>query len=82
MARGIGDGSKLTPAQAEALRKKMKASGLEKKKQLAAKATATPTAKPKPMTPAQREAKAMKDLMAKRKAVSKKTGSWPNYHTN
>jgi hypothetical protein len=40
------------------------------------------TAKPKPMTEAQKQSKAMDDLMAKRKAASKKTGSWPNYKTN
>jgi len=40
------------------------------------------TVKPKPMTEAQKQAKAMDKLMAKRKAVSKKTGSWPNYNTN
>ena len=42
----------------------------------------TPTAKAKPMTEAQKQAKALDDLMKKRKAVSKKTGSWPNYYTN
>jgi hypothetical protein len=47
-----------------------------------AKATAKTTAKPKPMTEAQRQAKAMDDLMKKRKAVAKKTGTWPNYGTN
>jgi uncharacterized protein YoxC len=49
-----------------------------------AKAKATPkaTAKPKPMTEAQKQAKAMDKLMAKRRAESKKTGSWPNYNTN
>jgi hypothetical protein len=46
------------------------------------KATAKATTKPKPTAAELREAKAMKDLMAKRKAVAKKTGSWPNYHTN
>jgi hypothetical protein len=40
------------------------------------------TIKPKPMTEAQKQKKAMDDLMKKRKAVSKKTGSWPNYNTN
>lgn len=44
------------------------------------KATAKATAKP--MTEAQRQAKAMENLMKKRKAVSKKTGTWPNYKTN
>jgi hypothetical protein len=47
-----------------------------------AKATAKPTTKAKPTAAELREAKAMKDLMAKRKAVAKKTGSWPNYYTN
>ena len=49
-----------------------------------AKATAKTNAKPKPkpMTEAQRQAKAMDDLMKKRKAVAKKTGTWPNYGTN
>jgi hypothetical protein len=46
------------------------------------KATPKATAKAKPMTQAQKQAKAMDDLMKKRKAVSKKTGSWPNYNTN
>ena len=46
------------------------------------KATTKATAKAKPTVAEVREAKAMKDLMAKRKAVAKKTGSWPNYHTN
>ena len=40
------------------------------------------TTKPKPMTEEQKQAKAMDKLMAKRKAESKKTGSWPNYNTN
>ena len=48
----------------------------------AAKATAKATSKAKPTAAELREAKAMKDLMAKRKAVAKKTGSWPNYNTN
>lgn len=46
------------------------------------KATPKATAKAKPLTEAQKQAKAMDKLMAKRKAVSKKTGSWPNYNTN
>jgi hypothetical protein len=46
------------------------------------KATAKATTKPKPTAAEVREAKAMKDLMAKRKAVAKKTGTWPNYNTN
>ena len=46
------------------------------------KAAPKATAKPKPMTEAQKQAKAMDKLMAKRKAESKKTGSWPNYNTN
>jgi hypothetical protein len=46
------------------------------------KATPKATVKPKPMTEAQKQKKAMDDLMKKRKAVSKKTGSWPNYNTN
>jgi hypothetical protein len=46
------------------------------------KATPKATAKAKPMTQAQKQAKAMDDLMKKRKTVSKKTGSWPNYNTN
>jgi hypothetical protein len=36
----------------------------------------------KPMTEAQKQAKAMDDLMKKRAAVAKKTGKWPNYGTN
>ena len=51
-------------------------------KKTTTKATPKATAKPKPMTAAQKQAKAMDKLMAKRKAVSKKTGSWPNYNTN
>ena len=47
-----------------------------------AKATPKATVKPKPMTETQKQKKAMDDLMKKRKAVSKKTGSWPNYNTN
>ena len=46
------------------------------------KPTPKPTVKAKPLTTAQKQAKAMDDLMKKRKAVSKKTGSWPNYNTN
>lgn len=46
------------------------------------KATPKATAKAKPMTEAQKQAKAMDKLMAKRRAESKKTGSWPNYNTN
>ena len=47
-----------------------------------AKANTKATAKPKPMTEAQKQSKAMDKLMEKRKAASKKTGSWPNYKTN
>jgi hypothetical protein len=51
------------------------------------KPTPTPTVKTKvaPMptlTEAQKQDKALKDLMKKREAVAKKTGSWPNYYTN
>jgi len=47
----------------------------------------TPTAKPRvapmqSMTEAQRQDKALKDLMKKREAQAKKTGIWPNYGTN
>lgn len=34
------------------------------------------------MTEAQRQEKALKDLMKKREATAKKTGVWPNYGTN
>ena len=46
------------------------------------KPTAKATAKPKAMSEDQKQAKAMDKLMAKRRAESKKTGSWPNYNTN
>jgi hypothetical protein len=56
---------------------------------LASKAKPTPSPTPKPriapmqsMTEAQRQEKALKDLMKKRQAEAKKTGSWPNYYTN
>jgi hypothetical protein len=56
---------------------------------MAKKPTPTPTAKPKvkvsPMptlSAQQKQDKALKDLMKKREAESKKTGSWPNYYTN
>jgi adenosylmethionine-8-amino-7-oxononanoate aminotransferase len=54
------------------------------KPKVTAKVTAKTNAKPKPKpkTEAQRQAKAMDDLMKKRKAVAKKTGTWPNYGTN
>lgn len=35
-----------------------------------------------PLTWAQKQKKAEADLLKKRKAQSKKTGSWPNYKTN
>ncbi len=34
------------------------------------------------MTEAQRQEKALKELMKKRQAEAKKTGMWPNYGTN
>jgi hypothetical protein len=34
------------------------------------------------MTEAQKQNKALKDLMKKRETQAKKTGSWPNYGTN
>ena len=40
------------------------------------------TAKAKPMTEAQKQAKALDALEAKRAAVAKKTGKRPNYKTN
>lgn len=50
---------------------------------------ATPTPKPtvrvapmQSMTEAQKQDKALKDLMKKRQAQAKKTGVWPNYGTN
>ena len=50
------------------------------------KATPTPTpkatVKAKPMTEAQKQAKALDALEAKRAAVAKKTGKRPNYKTN
>jgi hypothetical protein len=42
----------------------------------------TVTAKAKPMTEAQKQAKALDALEAKRAAVAKKTGKRPNYGTN
>lgn len=55
----------------------------------ASKATPSPTPKPnvrvapmQSMTEAQRQDKALKELMKKRAAESKKTGLWPNYGTN
>jgi len=42
----------------------------------------TPKATAKPMTEAQKQAKAMAALEAKRAAVAKKTGVRPNYRTN
>ena len=55
----------------------------------ASKATPTPTPKPnvrvapmQSMTEAQRQEKALKELMKKRAAEAKKTGVWPNYGTN
>lgn len=54
-----------------------------------AKPTPTPTPKPQvriapmqSMTESQKQDKALRDLMKKREAVAKKTGSWPNYGTN
>ena len=55
------------------------------------KPTPTPTPKAKTKTKVspmpstaeeKRQAKALADLMKKRAAESKKTGSWPNYYTN
>jgi hypothetical protein len=55
----------------------------------ASKAKPTPSPTPKPriapmqsMTEAQRQEKALNDLMKKRQAEAKKTGMWPNYNTN
>ena len=73
------DGSKTKPFNSRLMTPK-KLTGLPKK--TTAKATPKATVKPKPMTEAQKQKKAMDDLMKKRKAVSKKTGSWPNYNTN
>ena len=52
------------------------------KKKPTPKPTPKPTVKPKPMTEAQKQAKALDALEAKRTAVAKKTGSRPNYRTN
>jgi hypothetical protein len=46
------------------------------------KPKATPKATAKPMTEAQKQAKALDALQAKRAAVAKKTGVRPNYRTN
>jgi len=49
------------------------------------KPTPTPKAKVSPMptnSEAKKQEKALADLMKKRAAASKKTGSWPNYYTN
>ena len=52
-------------------------------KKAAPKPKATPSAKGKaPSTWAQRQKKAEADLLKKRKAESKRTGTWPNYGTN
>lgn len=66
--------------------------GMMKKATPSAKPTATKSATPKPKvtakatpTPstwAQRLKKAEADLLKKRKAESKRTGTWPNYGTN
>lgn len=68
--------------------------GFKDERQLAdaiakAKAKATSTPKPKvkvaPMptlSAQQKQDKALADLMKKREAEAKKTGSWPNYYTN
>jgi hypothetical protein len=61
---------------------KMPARKMPKGFKMELKATPKATSKAKPMTEAQKQKKAMDDLMKKRKAVSKKTGSWPNYNTN
>ena len=45
-------------------------------------ASGTKVTKPKPMTEAQKQAKALDALQAKRTAAEKKTGSRPNYRTN
>jgi hypothetical protein len=74
-----GNGSNTKPFNSKLMTPK-ELTGLPKKS--TAKATPKATAKPKPMTEAQKQAKAMDKLMAKRKAESKKTGSWPNYNTN
>lgn len=85
------DGRKLTIAQVEKELNKMNpkpksikdvavpVKGLTK---ATPKATPKATAKPKAMSEDQKQAKAMDKLMAKRRAESKKTGSWPNYNTN
>jgi hypothetical protein len=44
--------------------------------------TGKPKPKPTPSTWAQRQKKAEADLLKKRKAESKRTGTWPNYGTN
>jgi hypothetical protein len=49
------------------------------------KAKATPTAKPKQtptLTWQQRQKKAEADLLKKRQAEARRTGSWPNGYTN
>jgi hypothetical protein len=46
------------------------------------KPTPKATVKAKPMTEAQKQAKALDALQAKRAAAEKKTGSRPNYRTN
>jgi hypothetical protein len=46
------------------------------------KKAAKPKPKPTPSTWAQRQKKAEADLLKKRKAESKRTGTWPNYGTN
>ena len=43
---------------------------------------AKPTPKPTPSTWAQRQKKAEADLLKKRKATAKRTGTWPNGYTN
>ena len=64
--------------------------GMKKKATPSPKPTATKKATPKPKaTPtaspstwAQRQRKAEADLLKKRQAESKRTGTWPNYGTN
>jgi hypothetical protein len=52
------------------------------KKKATPKPTPKATVKAKPMTEAQKQAKALDALEAKRAAVAKKTGKRPNYGTN
>ena len=66
--------------------------GMKKKATPSPKPTATKKATPKPkvtakatptpLTWAQRQKKAEADLLKKRQAEAKRTGTWPNYGTN